>query len=141
MFGMKFGGEKKPVSKVETKEGVESQIEQEAVKLDANLESLKADIAEIGGIDKLKEMISKYTPQDVGIHALNMLGLLGSTGLIIQGSLSGPGVVLTTAGVVGGVVTGSVALNAVKNWWENRKLKSLKNKAEEAGIASNNKTA
>ena len=80
-------------------------------------------------------MISKYIPQDVGINALNMLGLLGSVGLIMQGSLSGPGAVLTTAGVVGGVVTGGVALNAVKNWWENRKLKSLKNKAEEAGIA------
>lgn len=160
MFGMKFGGEKKPVAKVETNESIEGQIEQETMKLDANLESLKADIDAMGGIEGLSEKITKnksnieagkimgiVIPSVVAILPLVISLSPGGINGFLEGVSGDTNDVVTTvmariiaglstgAGALGTYLVGSTAPFAVKSWWENRKLKSLKNKAEEIGIA------
>lgn len=146
---------------VENNESVESQIEQETVKLDANLESLKAEIDEMGGVEKLsKRIIENKNNIQVGkmmgtiIPSITLvLPLLlaytspgGIDGFLeaVSGDTNDAVITITTriiaglqvgAGALGAYLVGSTAPSAIKSWWENRKLKSLKNKAEKAGIA------
>lgn len=169
----------------ENKESLENQIEQETIKLDANLEVLKAEIDSVGGIEGLSAKINKYATEPGLISSVlegawnggtmapnaimeNPLQTLGNTALaggititafyimesvinLATGSSplnvpatemllkASPALAAIGTGVAvgGGVVLGSVVnfSQKVSSWFENRKLKSLKNKAEVAGIA------
>lgn len=144
MFGMKFGGETKSVAKVETNESLEGQIEQETVKLDVNLESLKAEIDVIGGLEELNKKIMRTESMKFdykGMVITSSIGVLCTIGLVYGFNdvdrmdelvnQIGTGFIGTT--MVGGFLASSYL--GVKNWWENKKMKSLQNKAEVAGIA------
>ena len=91
MFGMKFGGEKKPVAKVETNESLEGQIEQETMKLDANLESLKTEIDAMGGIEELSKKIieNKNSAEAGAMMGIMVPSLIAALPLIISLSPGG----------------------------------------------------
>ena len=144
----------------ENKESLEGQIEQETMKLDANFESLKADIDAMGGVEGLgKKIIENKNSIEAGkIIGITIPAIIAILPLMI--SLSPGGMhdfaenlsgdtsdnVMTfltraisgleaTGAALGAYVVSSTVPNAVKSWWENRKLKSLENKAKAAGIA------
>jgi capsule polysaccharide export protein KpsE/RkpR len=125
----------------ETKESLEGQIEQETVKLDTNLESLKADIQEMGGLQALVGKIESHRSEGkiqmiasgLGISAV--IGLLGAAeygGMYLDSTIGT--VLLSALGLSSTAIFAFEAKIGIKNWLESRKLKSLKNKAEKAGI-------
>lgn len=143
----------------ENKESIENQIEQETVKLDANLESLKQQIDKEGGMERINKNINENkenieTGKLIGTvipAAFAVLPLLISlspggidsfagavSGDINDAVMTGTARMMAGLGVVGGALAtylvGSTVPSAMKSWWENRKLKSLKNKAEAAGV-------
>jgi hypothetical protein len=138
----------------ENKESLENQIEQETIKLDANLEVLKAEIDSVGGIEELNKKIKSH---DNEVKAGKLMTGVAGIGTLVLTVLLGyakfdqgydilpidfndaQSIMGSTTQLIGAAVGGFASIHGIKylakNWWENRKLKSLKNKAEAAGIA------
>jgi hypothetical protein len=125
----------------ENKESIENQIEQETVKLDANLEVLKQQIDEMGGVEGLNNRIKNYNDtgklqmfaSGVGMASLIMLlGAAESGGMYLDNTVGT--ILLSSIGLMGTGLFLTEAKVGFQSWWESRKLKSLKNKAEAGGV-------
>lgn len=156
MFGMNFGkkiekSSTKAEVSVENKESIESQIKQETVKFDSNLESLKAQIDGIGGVEALNRKIEKH-----GNESKNGLVIAGASGIgmllaaaclgymtlelpmgnfMPEARMVAGATATAAAGVLGVTGLGVGLKQAAEGWWLKLKGKNIKERAVSAGIA------